>query len=187
MTTTPTPNKSRRDPLAAAKMDSNGTSVVSVREQVVEIVDLANKAHPDGVPTNSPFSGAVRERLNEFANTYGLGSAAAQMAEDELRLVVHYVHSKRLAEQQPPHIHQGERMRGPISVLDGVQPQPDRAPIQAPKAATGVYLVLADRRCSLKGQMFWVKAGSYIREADYMPGQIQAMIGQGLQLKPLTE
>lgn len=186
MSTTSTPGR-KRDPLAGAKTDAAGQPVANPREQVVELVSAARAAYPNGLPTGSPFASAPQERLWEFANSLQLGSVVGLLQEDELRLVIQHAQAKQLAAAQPPHVHEGESMRGPMP-----RPQPatelQRAPVKgADPSPINEWRALEGRRCTLRGQMFWVERGAIIRARDYSTGDIQLLIDQGLQLHALHE
>lgn len=186
--TTPGPaGKRKSDPLAAAKIDATGTPLENPREVVVTKVAAARKAYPDGVPEGSPFSDATpRDRIESMANEYRLGGMLAFLSDEELRLVMYAEHESGLAAARASAEHQGSAPRG-ASTLPAVVPEPDRkrSSFAMPTSTTGVYKVIKDKRCSLAGQMFLLKRGAVIREADYMPGQVKILVDGGLELEPV--
>lgn len=188
--TTPNPSQPaargrKIDPLAAAKVDAQGQPLENPREQVVTLVAAAKAARPNGLSEKSLFADAPRDRLNAMANGFGLGGIAALLSDDEIRLVMDVEQESRMAGAEAPNIHQGATTRGPAIVNPAPSMPNRRSTMKLPESPSGKYRAIEDKRCSLRGQMFWVKRGAVIRVNDYHEGDVELLAESGLKLEPV--
>lgn len=183
---------STKNPLEAAKVKT-APAAGDPREphvQAKKLLDQVRAELPGGVPADSPIAKLERDAMLQLAAQSNL-PIAPLLAEDELRLVLHWGTVKL---SQAPHISAGRGSR-PIPPPPEVPLQPPSTPrpgrlrsAGAPPSESGKWLVIAAplTPVSAAGQLCTLRPGSIIEARHYAVGTVDSLWNQGVDLEPIA-
>lgn len=175
------------NPLEAAKLNADGEAVAqkSAKEQARQLVELAAKALPKGVPETSPFAKADHDQLLAQANAANM-PLGPFMSADELRIVLEYGRTE--LERKPvasaPVGSQKRDTPPPVPT----QPTPPKRKIRGvPESETDTWRVknAQPKSVSIGGQITVLHCGSTIELRHYGVDAIRSLAEQGIELEPI--